>query len=64
MGSRNLHARLTDEARDGWDDFCAKHGVSVTAMAEAIGQWFALDPEPSTNVLEMARAIDVERRRR
>lgn len=61
-----LHASVSDEARDGWQQFAAAHGVSVTALIEAIGIRLA-DMEPPGDwsaIIEEARAIDAERRRR
>ncbi len=61
--------RLSDEARDLWTEFAARHGVSVSALLEAMALSMTaradtpLTPEQRA-VIEEARAIDVERRRR
>lgn len=60
---------ISDEARDGWRDFANHHGVSITALAEAIGLGFSTlkdDEVPPRLALaiEEARAIDAERRSR
>lgn len=65
---RRLSARVSDEARRGWDKLLDRHGVSFTAVIEATGR--ALDErdgklvyEPD-DVIEVARSIDRERFKR
>jgi hypothetical protein len=60
--------RVSDEARDQWKDFADRYGVSVSALLEAMSLRLPppaveLDPR-MVAVIEEARAIDVERRRR
>lgn len=60
---------ISNDAREGWHDFARSQGVSVTALAEAIGFAFtALDmdriPARLRAAVEEARAIDAERRSR
>jgi hypothetical protein len=58
---------LSDESFDAWRDFCDQHGVSVTAMIEAMGLALKQLPErPSgvvADVVKEARRIDGQRRR-
>lgn len=66
-GKRQLNVFLSDESFDAWRTFCGAHGVSVTAMIEAMGLALKELPErPSgvvADVIKNARRIDVERRR-
>lgn len=72
---RPLYAELTPSAYEAWNSFADRYGVSVTAVLEAIGQeldtsphWnqaeIAHFPPPIRSVLEHARLIGQERRRR
>lgn len=62
---RRWPVRLTDEARAGYDRICLAHGLTETALAEAIGLAFATGKlKPSAEVIREARRIDVERRSR
>lgn len=60
-----FQARLSDEAHRGWERVATNHGITYSALLEALGQ--ALDegtyriPEVT---IEAARAIDVDRRNR
>lgn len=61
-------ARMSEEARELWAAFAAFHGVSLAALLEAMS--LALPPPEAeldprmVAVIEKARAIDVEGRRR
>lgn len=60
--------RLSDDARDQWTEFAQSQGVTVSALLEACAMALPnpgdeLDPR-MVAVIEEARAIDVERRRR
>lgn len=70
-----LYAELTPAAYEAWNDFAGRYGCSVTSVLEAIGQqlmtnedWQLPDissyPEPVRTMLEQARVIGMERRRR
>lgn len=62
---RNLQVRLTVEAREALDRFCARYEVSATALLEAIS--LALGRRALGGLDEIvadARRIDEERRRR
>jgi hypothetical protein len=64
-----LHAYLSDEAHDAWHDRAAEHGVSVSALLEAIAQYIGKDPASDdfgkgADIIRTARSIDTERRRR
>lgn len=58
--------RVSDEAREQWKDFADRHGVSVSALLEAMAETLPreVDDPALLRVIEEARAIDVERRRR
>jgi len=61
-----LHAYVIDGAHDQWHEFAAEHGVSVSAMLEALAP--ELDHIAETNgtaeLITTARKIDAKRRRR
>lgn len=64
-----LHAYLSDEAHEAWHERSAAHGVSVSGLLEAIGQYIAEDPEgedfgSGAEIIKSARQIDTQRRRR
>ncbi|MCU0270399.1 MAG: hypothetical protein MUF83_17375 [Acidimicrobiales bacterium] len=70
-GSRKaIHAYLTQEAHDSWHDVAAEHGVSVSALLEAIGQFWTESSNGDGAQLQrdalvkQARRIDADRRRR
>lgn len=58
---------ISAEAHQGWRDFAARQGVTMTGLAEALGLNFevidTLPPELERAITD-ARAIDVERRGR
>ena len=61
-------AQVTEEARDGWRDFCDRHGIDRASLAEVIGLHLAevdggLPPLLERWVTE-ARELAAERRRR
>ena len=56
---------LSDEARRGWRTFCIRHGVSLSAVLEAVGQ--LLDERADLTVdavVDRARIVDDDRRAR
>ena len=68
---RQVSARLSDDAARGWQLYCARLGVSFTALMEAWGNWLieneeTTDPvaiaESTPHVREQARMIDATRR--
>lgn len=62
-----LTAKLSREAKAGWDALSREHGATVTGMVEAIGRLANRSGPviPSTaDVAAMARSIDQERRAR
>lgn len=67
---RALHAYLSPAAHDTWHDFATEHGVSVSALLEALSEPLTSGlPEVSiADVLDgavtSARATDAARRRR
>lgn len=63
-----LSIRLSEEAHSGWMDACAREGVSLTSLVEAIGRGLHEDPRPllerGADLIQAARLIDQERRNR
>jgi hypothetical protein len=66
-----IHAFLTPESHEAWHDFAAEHGVSVSAMIEAMaGDWSERRVDDTYDLPEVdelarnARRIDAQRRRR
>lgn len=58
---------MGDDARDLFTEFAALHGISVSALLEAIARRLPVTDELSAQqeeIVSEARAIDVERRRR
>ena len=58
-----LHVSISDEARDGWRDFAAVHGTTVTALAEAIGISLAQLDDPEAELPPLLRKTVYEARR-
>lgn len=58
-----MTARLSEESWDGWNSVARDLGVTVSALMEAIGQQLPALPL-SAALVELAKDIDVERRRR
>jgi hypothetical protein len=60
--------RLSPDAADGWRSFCAIHGTTQTALAEAMGMELAQHADPDQLVaflrpiVHEARRIAAERR--
>ncbi|MEM7067717.1 MAG: hypothetical protein AAF478_02440 [Pseudomonadota bacterium] len=63
-----LSAKISAIAVAGWRDFCALHGITLTAMLEVAGRELAdnlNEPiEPRRKMIEKAREVDRLRRRR
>jgi hypothetical protein len=67
---RAVHAYLSDEAHETWQEVAAEYGVSVSGLIEAIG----LDLKSQTTepviadrlpgLIKLGRRIDADRRRR
>lgn len=67
---RAINAYVSDEAREAWRSFAGRHGVTVSALIQAIGEllgdesgWFAQAPMHD-RVVVRAREIAAERLRR
>lgn len=59
--------RTSDDARDLFTEFARRHGVSVSALLEAIARRLPVGDDITPHHAEMvseAKAIDAERRRR
>ena len=62
---KHLGVRLTPEAWAAWDRLCTLRGVTMTTLAEALGQMLAEGEDwVPESAIERARAIDRERRSR
>ena len=63
-----LSAKISSYAVAGWREFCATHGVTITAMLEVAGRELAkeTDPpiEPRRAMIAKARQVDLQRRKR
>lgn len=66
-----LFATVSDDSRDGWQEFARVHGVSVTALLESLGHRLSDMDAPEAKLpalwretIAEARAIDAERRSR
>lgn len=59
--------KTSDEGREFWRDFGERHRASVAALLEAFGRRLPTGdklPPDLEEIVEEARAIDVENRRR
>lgn len=59
--------KTSDEARDLLRDFAEKHGITVSALLEAIARRLPVGQDLTPHhgaVVSEARSIDAERRRR
>jgi cytochrome c oxidase subunit IV len=58
--------RLSDDARRGWERLALRYGVTMSALMEAVGvRLMSGEGEPvPAELIELARKIDYERRRR
>jgi hypothetical protein len=67
-----IHAYLSAEGKDVWDDFSTEAGVSLTGLLEAIAQTLLKEVEKNggdfdglhPDWVKLARRIDASRRRR
>ena len=64
-----LSAKISCESAEGWRDFCAQHGIYVTAYMEVNGRSLREETNPLAGavrrrMIEDARAVDKERRSR
>lgn len=62
-GRSALNVVISDEAHDGWRDFCAVHGCTVSALVEAIGMALGRLDEPEAKLPPLLRATLQEARR-
>lgn len=63
----NLHVRLSEEARAGWERACLRYGITLSAYIESIGIELARNDvrtDQGMDVIERARQIDLDRRSR
>lgn len=65
---RNVRAKLSDEAYEAIEDYCAERGITMTALFEAFGQRLFRGEFPPSEaedqVIAEARAIMAARRSR
>ena len=63
-----MNVRISQYARDGWNEFAAREGVSLTSLLEVMGRVLAdrtWQPETGgLTIIAEARGLDAERRRR
>lgn len=64
-----ITAKVSREAAEGWRNFCAANGISITAFIEVAGRELAAETNPPVietrqNMVLEARKIDMERRSR
>lgn len=64
-----ISAKVSLKSAKGWRDFCAEHGISMSAALEAAGLRLAKSPTGSLedarrSLVEDARLIDIQRRSR
>lgn len=66
VGWLYLSVRLTERSRLAWDRFATRHGVTNTALAEAMGEQLAAGDEGwiPEGVVIRARELDRARRSR
>ena len=63
-----LSAKISSYAVSGWREFCARHGVTITAMLEVAGRELAQESDPPIkarrDMITKARQVDLHRRKR
>lgn len=64
-----ITAKISKQSHDGWRNFCANNGISITAFIEVAGRDLAAETMPPTvearlKMIAMAREVDMERRSR
>ena len=64
-----LSAKISRHAAEGWRDFCARHGISLTSYLEVSGRELAQEAVPPRvpempQLVESARQVDLQRRSR
>jgi hypothetical protein len=63
-GRKALHAYVSDEAHDSWHEAAAEHGVSVSAILEALAPIVDRLMVDEPYLARNARKVDAARRRR
>jgi hypothetical protein len=61
--NKSIHAYLSQEAREAFDDFGMEHGVSFSGLVEGLGRAI-IAGEDLTVIVRLGRRVDAERRRR
>ena len=69
MTRRAVHAYLSEDAADGWQDFANRAGVSMTGLLEVLGADLAGEGDDELengrrSWVVRARRVDADRRRR
>jgi hypothetical protein len=66
-----IHANVSDDAHQIWQNFADENGVSITGLIEAIGQGWSTAVDGGNDLTQLdpdlvmrARKVDVLRRRR
>lgn len=62
-GRKALHAYVSDQAHDQWHGTCATHGISASALLEALAPELG-DLLDDPELVTAARKVDAGRRRR
>ncbi len=63
-GRRPVHAYVTDDAHDEWNDAADLHGISVTAIIEVLGPRLDRILADDTTAVTDARRVFSARRKR
>ncbi len=63
-GRKALHAYVSDEAHDAWHEAAAEHGVSASAILEALAPIIDRLMVDEPYLARNARKVDAARRRR
>ena len=64
-----LSAKISRQSAEGWRNYCAANGISLTSMLEVAGLELAVEPVPPMTearieMIEKARQVDIKRRSR
>lgn len=62
-GRKALHAYVSDKAHGQWHGTCADHGISVSALLEALAPELADMLDADDVLVKAARKVDATRRR-
>ncbi len=63
-GRKALHAYVSDDAHEQWHGTCAAHGISASALLEALAPELADMLATDDVLVKAARKVDADRRRK